>query len=230
MTNPESPHIGTLGESDLHATLKAYYAKPGDKIETIVDGYVIDIVQGQTLIEIQTGSFSNMKKKLTALLPEHSVRLVHPIIRDKWIVRVSKDGELLKRRKSPKRGRVEDAFKELLYITEQALHPNFTLSVVFIQADEYWHDDGKGSWRRKHWSIANRKVKQILEEKTFRQAEDFLELIPDNVTDPFTNKQLATALRLSSRLTGKMTYVFRKMNLIDVVGKQGRANLFSRQV
>ncbi len=53
-------NIGTLNEKPLHAALKEYYAKPDDQFEVSVDGFVIDIVQGDLLIEIQTGNFASI--------------------------------------------------------------------------------------------------------------------------------------------------------------------------
>ena len=38
--------IGTLQESQLHAALKAWYSGPGDRLETRLDGYVVDILRG----------------------------------------------------------------------------------------------------------------------------------------------------------------------------------------
>ena len=64
--------IGTLRESDLHAALKRHYARPGDQLETVIDGYVIDIVredavQGIELIEIQTHNFAALKREAPGL-------------------------------------------------------------------------------------------------------------------------------------------------------------------
>ena len=53
---PTSNGIGTLGERSLHASLKDWLAEPGDEIEKQVDGYHIDIVRGQLLIEIQSNA------------------------------------------------------------------------------------------------------------------------------------------------------------------------------
>ena len=47
--------IGTLNEKPLHAALKDWCARPGDQFEVFVDGFVVDIVRGNLLIEIQTG-------------------------------------------------------------------------------------------------------------------------------------------------------------------------------
>jgi hypothetical protein len=59
--------IGVLNEKPLHAALKQWYAQPGDGLEVTVDGFVIDIVRGHQLIEIQTGHFAAIKKKLSTL-------------------------------------------------------------------------------------------------------------------------------------------------------------------
>src|SRR5215207_8099873 len=97
--------IGLLNEKPLHASLKQWYARPGDRIEVLVDGFVIDIVRDDLLIEIQTRNFASIKSKLTNLVRFHQVRLVYPIIQEKWIVRsATRNGKGPIRRKSPKKG------------------------------------------------------------------------------------------------------------------------------
>ena len=56
--------IGTLRERPLHASLKRWYARPGDRVEVAVDGYVVDLVRGDLLIEIQTRGFATLRPKL----------------------------------------------------------------------------------------------------------------------------------------------------------------------
>ena len=66
-------------------------------------------------MEIQTRNFSAMKRKLIKLTKTHAVRLVHPIAREKWIVKLDKDGQTqLSRRKSPKKESIERLFDELV--------------------------------------------------------------------------------------------------------------------
>ena len=40
-----TPKIGTLRESSLHASLKELYARPGDELEAVREGYVVDLVR-----------------------------------------------------------------------------------------------------------------------------------------------------------------------------------------
>jgi hypothetical protein len=77
--------IGTLNEKPLHEALKQWYAQPNDLFEQSIDGFVIDIVHGDLLIEIQTQSFTAIRRKLKKLLAHHQVRLVYPIPCEKWI-------------------------------------------------------------------------------------------------------------------------------------------------
>ena len=64
-------NIGELNETDLHFALKEWFRKPGDLIEEKVDGYTIDIVRGNKLIEIQTRNLLALKKKIKNLIDEY---------------------------------------------------------------------------------------------------------------------------------------------------------------
>jgi hypothetical protein len=45
----ETPAIGTLNEGARHAQLKDWYRRQGDRIEQVVDGFVVDLVRGNLL-------------------------------------------------------------------------------------------------------------------------------------------------------------------------------------
>ena len=91
-TEAGSNHISTLNEKPLHAALKAWYRQPGDRLEVRLEGYIIDVIRDQLLIEIQTASFASLKRKLYALTARHPVRLVYPVAREKWLVKLADDG------------------------------------------------------------------------------------------------------------------------------------------
>lgn len=221
-----TPHIGTLSERSLHAALKAYLTQPGDLLEAACEGYVIDIMRGEELIEIQTVNFNAMKKKLRTLTRTHKVHLYHPVPVARWIQKLAPDGEtLLERRKSPKRGGVYDLFRELVSFPDLMHHPNFSVSVILVHEEELRCKDGKGSWRRKGWSIIDRQLLEVVETHTFHTPADLLGLLPDDLPDPFTNRQLSNALEIRMRLAQQMTYCLRGMDVLEVIGKKGRAYL-----
>lgn len=218
--------IGTLGESSLHAALKMWYAQPGDAIETEVDGYFIDIKRDDLLIEIQTGNFSGFKRKLARLLENNRVLVVYPVAVEKWIVRETAEGEPVGRRRSPKKGRVEEVFRELVRIPDLISHSHIAIEVAFVQIEEFWRDDGRGSWRRKRWSISDRRLLAVTGSYRSSDSTAYLDLLPADLAQPFTNLELATALDLPPALAGKMTFTLRRAGLLQVTGKRGNANLY----
>ncbi len=219
-------HIGTLAEKSLHAALKEWVAQPGDQFEVKVDNFIIDIVRADLLIEIQTRNFSAMKRKLSTLLDSHPIHLLHPIPREKWIVRQTVSGDPISRRKSPKRGRVEDIFNELVYIPHLLPHPNLTLEVLLTQEEQILRNDGKGSWRRKRWSIYDHRLLDVVDRAIFKSMADFRDLLPSTLPQPFTNADLAGALSCPVRLAQKTTYTLRESGAIMLVGKRKRALLY----
>lgn len=223
-----SPTIGQLTERSLHASLKDYLSQPGDEFEVRLGRYVIDIVRGDLLIEIQTRHLYALRPKLRRLLEEHPVRLVHPMPAERWIARQDGDGRPLTRRKSPKHAAAHDIFNELVRVPDLAVHPNLTLEALLISEEQVWRDDGQGSWRRGRWSLFDRRLLGVIDSRTFEQPPDYLALLPA-LPEPFSNADLAAAKGWNGRLAGKATYALRAMGLLALAEKRGRANQFTRR-
>ena len=103
--------IGELNEQSLHRALKERYAVAGSDTERAIDGFVADVVTGGRIVEIQTGGFGPLKGKLSRLLESYPVTLVHPIARDRYIVKAGDNpGAPETRRRSPRHGLVFDVF------------------------------------------------------------------------------------------------------------------------
>jgi len=218
--------IGLLNEKPLHASLKQWYARPGDRFEVPVDGFVIDIVRDDLLIEIQTRNLASISSKLYKLTRSYEVRLVYPVVHEKWIVRSASDGSgVIVRRKSPKRGRWEDLFWELVSIPQLLSNPNFSLEVLMIREEEVRRYDGRRKRRRKGWLIEGRRLVEVLDRRLFGQAADWLAFVPDGLHS-FTTKDLATVADTRRDLAQKMAYCLRQAKMIELIGKQGRANLY----
>jgi len=218
--------IGTHNESSLHSDIKKWYFKPGDMVEEKHEGSIIDIKRGDILIEIQTKNFYAMSKKLRSLLKSNKVILVHPIAEEKHILKVSDKGEVLNRRKSNKKGKIDDVFIELMRVPDIMCMENLTLEILMIKAEEIRCDDGKGSWRRKGVSIVDRRLVEVVSSHKFHNQRDLMKLLPKDMNHQFTNKELAKAMKVSGSKASKITYCFRKMGLMEEVGKRGRELLF----
>jgi hypothetical protein len=220
--------IGLLNEKPLHASLKQWYARPGDRFEVPVDGFIIDLVRDDLLIEIQTGNFSSIKSKLTKLARSHRVRLIYPIVQEKWIIRSPiNNGHKAIRRKSPKRGRMEDLFWELVSIPQLLSNPNFSLEVLMIRQEELRRYERKRRWRRKGWTIEGRRLLEVVDQRLFWQSADWLEFLPDGLQS-FTTSDLATGMNTRRELAQKMAYCLREGRMIELIGKRGRANLYRK--
>lgn len=224
-----SHQIGSLNEKPLHAALKEWYAQPDDELEVSVDGFIVDIVRRDLLVEIQTRSFAKIKRKLLELTSHHAVLLVYPIAREKWIVRLAPDGHVqLGRRKSPKRGIPEDVFRELVSFPQLLSHPNFSLEVLLIQEEELRRHDPKRSWRRRGWVTHERRLLEVVDQRLFETPADMLSLLPAKLAQTFTTSDLATAIGRPRRLAQSMAYCLREMGMITAVGKRGRTILYAR--
>ena len=222
------PHVGTLGEKPLHAALKRWYAQDGDLIEEPVDGFVIDLVRDGLLIEIQTRGFSSMKRKLNTLLDDHAVHLVYPIPVEKWIVKVDENGDVASRRKSPKRGDALNVFEELVSFPELIAHPGLTLEILLIHEEEERRFDGRKAWRRKGWVVEERRLLEVLDRLVIDSPTALGALLPEAVESEFTTADLAAALGRPRRLAQQMTYCLRGAGVIEMVGKEGNAIVYSR--
>ena len=220
-------NIGKLNESSLHSTLKFWYKKSEDQLEVPIENFIVDVVRDDLLIEIQTKNFSTIKKKLETLLKNHRVLLIHPIVKDKWIINIcQQSNKIIRKRLSPKHRSYLDIFEELIRIPDLVSNPNLTIELLLVQIEEFRINDGKGSWRRKGWSIYDKRLVNVLEKKVFCSPIDFLMLKPSKLKPPFTNAELAYSLEKPLRLAQKMSYCLRKMGIIKVIGKSGRSLLF----
>ena len=219
--------IGVLNEKPLHASLKEWYAQPGDQFEVTVDGFVIDIVRDDLLLEIQTGSFASIKSKLTELVRSHRIRLIYPIAQEKWIVKKVKDNSGgVTRRKSPKRGRVEDLFWEMVSLAHLLVNTNFTLEILMIAEEEVGKYKGKRKWRGREWITEERRLLEVVDRRLFDKPVDLQALLPEKVEEPFTTRDLAEVAGIRRQLAQNMAYCLRKARVIELVGKRGRGNLY----
>lgn len=219
--------IGTLREKPLHASLKRWYAVPGDRVEIPVETFVIDLVRDDLLIEIQTRGFSSMTRKVRSLLDlGHRVRIVHPIAVEKWIVKIDDGGTVMGRRRSPKRGVVTDVFSELVSFPDLLAHPDLEVEVLLTREEEQRRHTPDKAWRRRGWVVVERRLLEVVESHRIGHPEDLVGLIPANLPDQFTTADLAGGLGQTRRSGQQMAYCLAKAGVIAQVGKRGNAVLY----
>ena len=124
-------------ETSLHRQLKEHYAASSHLQEVNCEGYRIDAVRGDELVEVQHGSLAAIRDKIAALLANYRITVVKPIVARKQLVKLDKrDGKVLQRRLSPKRGDLLNLFDELVYFTRVFPHRRLTLEVALVEVEE----------------------------------------------------------------------------------------------
>ena len=216
-------------ETSLHRKLKELYATDGAKLEVAIDGFRIDVVRGEELIEIQHGSLAAIRDKIRRLLGRHRVRVVKPIVGHKLlVVRQSKGGRILRRRQSPKHGQLIDLFDELVHFTSVFPHRALTLEILLVDIEE-WRYPGHGRRRRHRENdhlIEDQRLVAIHESRLFNLASDLRQLIPARLPRPFHTGQLAQQLKVSRWQAQRIAYCLRTAGEVQQVGKSGNTRLY----
>jgi hypothetical protein len=216
--------IGTLNERTLHRQLKALVARPGDRFEVELGGYVIDVVRGEQLIEIQTGPLGPLAAKLDALLDVHDVTIVHPISVRTWLHVPDRPA-----RRSPLRRSIHHVFHELVSIPTLLDHPHLQLEVVLIEEDTYRRRDPTLRRRLGGWRTLDRSLRSVVERTLLTSTDDLVRLVPPGLPDPFTTRELSERARIPRDLAQRMAYCLRALGRFEEA-ERSRAGIHYRLV
>ncbi len=221
--------IGVLREGPLHAAVKALLAQPGDRLEVPVGRFVIDLVRSDgELVEVQTGGFGALGRKLDVLLDEHRIRVVHPVAADRRIVRVDEHGQVLGSRRSPKRATVVAVFDELVAFPSLLTHPNLTIEVLLLREDHIRRAQPTTT-RGRTRDPGERRLVEVVDRVELRTPQDILAALPAALPlEPFSTRELAALLRCSTMLAQRTLYCLRAIGLVEPAGMRGRAPLHAR--
>lgn len=220
-------------ETSLHQQLKTLYAGEQGEMEVRVGRYRIDAVVEGELIEIQHAGLGAIRDKIRALLIEHTVRVVKPIVANKLLVkRQKKGGRILSQRRSPKRGQLLDIFDDLVHFTTAFPHRRLTLEVLLVDIEEYRYP---GHGRRRRWRAGDhtredQHLVEVLETHEFRTPSDLWQLMPRGLPRPFHTGHLASGLGVERWVAQRVAYCLREMQAVRQVGKQGNALLYEPEI
>ncbi|MBP5569016.1 MAG: hypothetical protein J6X54_07320 [Treponema sp.] len=236
--------INIQNESSLHNSLKLYYANKFNGLtEVQKDGHIYDVIASNGHIyEIQT-------KNLSALLPKiqdtikrkNKITIVHPLIITNKIYLTDENGELISKRKSPKKGCIYDLFNELTKIYPVLLNKYFSLEVVLIDMIEHRirtsnEVQSKNQRRRykKNWLKVNKRLENIIQTITFKTKKDYLTLLPKALPQEFSAKELKKALQADKTIPSRaatlshlIIWVLFRMDLLIFTRVQNRSHYYS---
>lgn len=216
-------------ETSLHRQLKETYADGDAQVEAPLDGFRIDVLCGEEVVEIQHGSLAAIRDKVAKLAKTRRVLVVKPIVVRKRIVRQdARAGKVLGRRFSPKKGNIWELFHELVYFTRVFPQKNLVLEVPLVDIEE-WRFPGHGRrrrWRRNDHQVEDQKLVCIHQIHRFRSGRDLANLVPPGLPMPFHTGQLAEHLDIPRWTAQRVAYCFRKMKIAEEMGKAGNARLY----
>jgi hypothetical protein len=175
-------------------------------------GFVIDIRRGDLLIEIQTGSFAALGRKLDRLLAAHRMLVVHPVAIETHLQRAGAAS-----RRSPKRSDLYGLFDELVSMPTLLDHPNLSLEVVLVVVDKVQVPDASLRRRRGGWRTVDRRLREIRSRHRFEHVGDLAALVPAGIPPLFTTAELACAAGTSRDRAQKMAYCLRANGLFEPV-------------
>lgn len=228
----DDPAIGTLNESSLHQGLKDWYCQQLRRVdaqlelrtEVPLEGYVIDLVAGSQLIEMQTTALGRMRQKLRRLLPANPVRVVYPIATSSLLEGV-RDGRRTRRR-SPKRGQLTDVLDELVSVPDFLSHPNFELEVLLVEVavDRCWNPALRR--RRGGWQTLDRRLLAVTDSVQFSGVDALWALCSERPAGEFDTQALAEQLNAPRAVGQKLAYCLKAANAIAAVGKRGNSVIY----
>lgn len=189
-----------------------------------LDGFVIDILRDDTtLIEIQTGSFAAMGRKLDTLLPYHAMHIVHPIAVE---IMLHKPGA--RPRRSPRKNNIYSLFDELVSMPTLLDHPNLTIEVALVSVDTHQVADPTLSRGRGGWRTVDRRLRDVVSRHPFSSIDDLTALVPTDLPEVFTTSDLARMASIPKARAQKMAYCLRANGLLVPLGRDRRGVHYRR--
>lgn len=224
-TQRENMGIGTLGEKTLHAVIKHYFEPTGKRSEVPLGRFVADILLPERIVEIQTGVFGSLRKKLKEFLETDLVTIVYPIIQTKRLVWLDGEtGKLIRKRKSSKSGSVYDVFKELYRIKDFLTHENLTLCLLLVDAEEYRYTSTRN---RKGFASCD-KIPTALRGEVYITKDGYSRLVPETLSERFTSADFGRCAKITRAAAQTGLNVLHHVGAVKRVGKDGNTYIYER--
>ncbi|MBQ9280907.1 MAG: hypothetical protein IJ207_01735 [Treponema sp.] len=243
--------INTYNESSLHATLKKIYALQSNGImEVRLDdtAWICDILdENGNAIEIQTSNLSALTEKSEYILETgRKLKIVHPIAETKWIELYDSAGNLLHKKKSPKKASIYDSLRGMTQICPLFLHENCCLEILYCEITEMRRKtenpaqiQNRARRHLKDWLPMGKRLEKITRKEIFSKKSDWQRLLPskftkieDGASPLFYASELQKEMKNNlgakdARWASLLIWILVKMGILELRDRKGRINFYT---
>ena len=236
--------IGTLREKRLHMAVKRYLSPDATGQEVPVRelgeaGTARDRIADVRLpdghiFEVQTGGFYPLRRKIGLYMAhtDSPVTVVHPLPYRKYLSWIDPaSGQILSRRRSPRHADVRSAARELYWLSDWIGDPRLTVSLLFLELEEFRMQDGWGRDGKRGSNRYERIPTALCGRVDLRTPADyaayFLPQEPTAFPDGyFTAAGYARLTGIRGRTTYGILHLLEKLELIREDGMEGRSRRY----
>ncbi len=226
----------------LHHKLKQIFLTEVGGLEEVtmkIDGrnFRLDIFNEKKNIiyEIQRSFSRKFSKKIDLLLKLSEMRIViiHPIVISQKVTRM-KHTEIINTSYVNKHVDIYSLFDTLVNFNVEFIENRMEFYIPFVK--EHLLKEYIGTWgksNRRRYRTIQRDLISIEKMTRLKTQDDFLDLLPKDLPEVFTNRELAEKLKLTGsiirikRITARMTYSLCRLGILKKVGKRGRSHEFT---
>lgn len=228
----ETNRINPYSEYSLHDQLKRLAAGSGGRIEVVIEGKIADALRPDgEIVEIQTGTLSSLVDKARFWsLRGYKQRIQVPLAVQKTIVRVRQDtGEVISRRKSPKKEELWSVFDRLVRASGLLSLRGLVMELVSIEMEEIRavleEPVRRGRFLRSYATI-DRNLIAVRESREFSSPADWLSLLPENDDGYWTSASLGNAAGMGIGQARKLLYTFCRAGFLRQIPSEDRAKRY----
>ena len=216
--------IGVLSEKTLHKTIKNLYESNQDYQEVKIDGYYVDILKDNNIIEVQTKQFDKLRNKLSYLLDhyDYNINVIYPIFNNKVIYYIDDENTISLPKKSPKKLKIPEVFYELYKIKNLLSNEKLVITLLVLDIQEYRIKTNN----RKKYVLYDRVPIKLIEEVRLTKKDNYISLLPKNLGEVFTVKDVCELTKCDNKYVSKMINVLKYLEIIEMIGKDGKKYLY----
>lgn len=237
LSGREREGIGTLNEKKLHTVLKLFVCEDKNAHEIKLAslegasgqsrGFVADVLCGNDIFEIQTGSLYPLRDKIEFYLNEtnYNVTVIHPLAVKKRINYLSPiDAHVQRRVNSPRHEDMRNMLVELYSLLPYLRNSRLRIRALMLELEEFRIQKKRG----RHGSVRYEKIPTgLIDIVELNRPQDYLPFLAGGLPDEFTAAEFGRAMRLFGMDVYSVLKVYVALGLISPTGKRGRAATYS---